>query len=308
MISRSPAAFITGLWFHCCVAVRRGSNDPIASCTTAPKYAIALFGGVSRLTHDAHGLGSDAFGAGEPVNISIVGDAIRRHIIEPNGGQDNVRVFIHSWAYDLKEKMSDIYAPTLAKYENQADSEHQILTKVHKDTSPPGGYCPYCGAAASLSMQKSLELVAEYEATCHHQFDRILLYRPDVLLWGQNMLLGKYNGSHITCNRHDDVGKGDFHWVFNSRHAQQFRPFDSLNLGQPPYFGWIRDYIAKSIPPYEHPRVDSFRPCQNQEVLRKINSCRWNQIINRKDLAGLLGLTNLKQRNMTGGATSHHTS
>jgi len=289
MMSRSPIVFIASLWLQCSVALRGISKDHIISCASAPKYAIALFGGVSRLAHDAHGLGSSSFSEGEPVNISIVGNAIRRHIIEPNGGNEDVLVFIHSWAYDLEEKMHEIYAPRLAKYERETDYEDQLLAKVYQDTSQSGGYCPYCSAAASLSMQKSLELVTEYETTCLHKFERILLYRPDVMLWGHDMLLGEYNDSRVTCNHHDDKGTGDFHWVFNSEQARQFRPFDSITISDSLYFGWIRDYISKSIPPYQHPLVDSFVPCRSQEVLRKIRGCE-HLGFKREDLA-YLGFT-----------------
>ena len=124
-------------------------------------------------------------------------------------------------------------------------------------------------------MQKSLGLVQIYEEECNHTFKKILLYRPDVLLWGRNMTLSKYDGRRVYANHHDDQGTGDFHWVMFSENARKFKPFDSIHPDRrgSPYFGWIRDYIKRHVTPKDI-AVDDFHPCREQEVLRKIAGCK----------------------------------
>jgi len=254
--------------------VQGQGSTTAAACEGRPQYAIAFFGGVSLLKHDTQGLGSDAFDVPESrfVNVSIVGNAVRQHIIEANGGRKNVKVFIHSWAYPLKERLLETYAPTLSVFEDETTRYDQLSERVKK-TERRFGYNPWSGAAAALSMQKSLALVRQYEEDCNHTFDKVVLYRPDVLLWGKDMDLSKYNGARVTANGHDGLGRGDFHWVMNSTSARRFKPFESISPSVKLEFGWIRDYIHAHVTPGVQPIGDDIKPCWNQEVFRKIAEC-----------------------------------
>ena len=62
-------------------------------------------------------------------------------------------------------------------------------------------------------MQKVMSLVAQHEDDCNFTYSRIMLYRPDVLIWGRDIILANYNASRVTANGHDSKGTGDFHWV-----------------------------------------------------------------------------------------------
>lgn len=271
-------------------ALRRLPN--LTLCDGRPQYALALFGGMSRLQSDAEGLEGGAFDLDESqfINVSIVGNSVKRHIVEANGGARNVKVFIHSWAYPLAQRLLSIYEPTLSRFEDQRGRHGQMKTRVRM-THKVGGYNPWSGAGASLSIQESLGLVRRYEEECNHVFDKVVLYRPDVLLWGKDMVLSKYDGNRVTANGHGPKGAGDFHWVLSSANARRFRPFDSIKPSVRLYFGWIRDYTSQSVTPGVSAIGDDFHPCRNQEVFRKIERCyRANHRFSRKD-ADYLGIT-----------------
>ncbi len=141
---------------------------------------------MSKLGKDSHGAGTAYFSPGRSVNITIVANALRRHLFGPNGGRLNFDVFIHSWSYDLAPLMNDLYKPVSAVFENQSRPEirSQILARMPQgDRSRPKGYSPFSGVASFLSMQKVLALVREREDLCG-RYSRIILYRPDVLIWG----------------------------------------------------------------------------------------------------------------------------
>jgi hypothetical protein len=254
-----------------------------ANCSTTARYALALRGGVSKLGRDSHGAGTAYFNEGRAVNITIIANALRRHLFGPNGGRSRFDVFIHSWSYDLAPLMNDLYKPVDAVFENQSSPKirSQILARLPQgDRSRPKGYSPFSGVASFLSMQKVLALVREREDLCG-RYARIILYRPDVLIWGGDMKLETYDQGRVTANQHDSIGTGDFHWVFSSETARRFRPYDSLSLNSELFFGYVRDYIQREVTPDVPPAVDAVKPCGRciqggpcQEVYRKICKCK----------------------------------
>ena len=254
-----------------------------ANCSTTARYALALRGGVSKLGRDSHGAGTAYFNEGRAVNITIIANALRRHLFEPNGGRRTFDVFIHSWSYDLAPLMNDLYKPVDAVFENQSSPQirSQILARMPQgDRSRPKGYSPFSGVASFLSMQKVLALVRAREDMCG-RYSRIILYRPDVLIWGGDMELETYDEDRVTANQHDAAGTGDFHWVFSSELARRFRPYDSLSKNSELFFGYVRDYIRRDVTPGLKPAVDEVKPCGRcgptgpcQEVYRKICKCK----------------------------------
>ena len=270
----------------CTAATSSGSPTQVArgkaNCSTTARYALALRGGVSKLGRDSHGAGTAYFNEGRAVNITIIANALRRHLFGPNGGRSSFDVFIHSWSYDLAPLMHDLYEPVEAVFENQSSPQirSQILARMPQgDRSRPKGYSPFSGVASFLSMQKVLSLVREREDLCG-RYSRIILYRPDVLIWGGDMELETYDQNRVTANQHDAEGTGDFHWVFSSETARRFRPFDSLSNKSELFFGYVRDYIQREVTPDVPPAVDAVKPCGHcengpcQEVYRKICKCK----------------------------------
>ena len=254
-----------------------------ANCSTTARYALALRGGVSKLGRDSHGAGTAYFNEGRSVNVTIIRNALQQHLFEPNGGRSRFDVFIHSWSYDLAPLMNDLYKPVDAVFENQSSPQirSQILARMPQgDRSRPKGYSPFSGVASFLSMQKVLALVRNHENYCAFRYSRIILYRPDVLIWGGDINLSRYASDRVTANQHDSIGTGDFHWVFSSETARRFRPYDSLSLNSELFFGYVRDYIQREVTPDVPPAVDAVKPCSRctngpcQEVYRKICKCK----------------------------------
>ena len=254
------------------------------NCSKTARYALALRGGVSKLGRDSHGAGTAYFNEGRAVNVTIIRNALQQHLFEPNGGRSRFDVFIHSWSYDLAPLMTDLYKPVNAVFENQSSPKirSQILARMPQgDRSRPKGYSPFSGVASFLSMQKVLALVRNHENYCAFRYSRIILYRPDVLIWGGDMELETYDEDRVTANQHDSIGTGDFHWVFSSELARRFRPYDSLSKNSELFFGYVRDYIQREVTPDVPPAVDGVKPCGRciqggpcQEVYRKICKCK----------------------------------
>ena len=164
---------------------------------------------------------------------------------------------------------------------HKSDLRSQILARLPQgDRSRPKGYSPFSGVASFLSMQKVLALVRAREDLCG-RYSRIILYRPDVLIWGGDINLSRYASDRVTANQHDSIGTGDFHWVFSSETARRFRPYDSLSVNSELFFGYVRDYIQREVTPDVPPAVDAVKPCGRcisggpcQEVYRKICKCK----------------------------------
>lgn len=79
-------------------------------------------------------------------------------------------------------------------------------------------YCPASAASAAFSQREVLRLVVAREAECGGGYERTVLHRPDVLLWGKDMHMDRYDAARVTVNqagRKQDraLPRGDFHFV-----------------------------------------------------------------------------------------------
>ena len=149
---------------------------------------------------------------GRPINVGIIANALNRHLFDANGGRQNFDVFIHCWSYDLAKTLNRLYHPVLAEYENQELLNKTILSQIPggDKSKHGGGYSAFAGVASFLSMQKAMSLVSKHEDDCNFTYSKIILYRPDVLVWRNDIKLANYNASRVTANAHDLKGTGDF--------------------------------------------------------------------------------------------------
>jgi len=117
-------------------------------------------------------------------------------------------------------------------------------------------------------MKKSIELKEAYEKKYNITYDRVILYRYDVLLW-KPIHLEQYDYDKIYVNAHHD-SNGDFHFIMNQENARQFKYlYDSIRFGNKcSVHFWIKQYVEKYMKKKLY--MDDIIPGVHQEVIRKI--------------------------------------
>ena len=189
---------------------------------------------------------------GNFVNYVAVSKSIQRHIVECN--PDIVfDFFIHCWSVELEESLVKLYNPKLWKFEDN----RQYNEEIRRGILAP---CNFGQLSSVLSMKKSIELMED--SGIH--YDRVILFRPDVLIW-KDMLLNEYDQNYIYVNNWID-NLGDFHFVMSKSNSQLFkRLYETASLDNPCFGeGWIRRFIKEYI------RSDSICAGQHEEVLRQL--------------------------------------
>ena len=207
-------------------------------------------------------------------NYVSVYNSIKRHIFQANPSC-HFDVFLHGWNIDLEDKMCSLYKPKKWLFEdnNIYSDDIKSRTRVPDD---------YAGISQALSMKKSIELI-------DGNYDYVILYRPDVLLW-KDMLLEKYDSSKIYVNAHQN-SDGDFHFVMNQKNAVGFCGlYDSPKNGNfQQSHAWIKRYVHQFMK--QKLEIDDISPAIHQEVVRKI--LQFSHIAQRIpfELFGQYGLT-----------------
>jgi hypothetical protein len=190
---------------------------------------------------------------GRYTNYVSVYNSIKRHIFQANPSCD-FDVFLHGWNVDLEDNMCSLYKPKKWLFEdnNIYSDDIKSRTRVPDD---------YAGISQALAMKNSIELI-------DGNYDYVILYRPDVLLW-KDMLLEKYDSSKIYVNAHPNAN-GDFHFVMNQKNAVDFCGlYDSPKNGNfQQNHAWIKRYVYQFMK--QKLEMDDIRPAIHQEVVRKI--------------------------------------
>lgn len=192
-------------------------------------------------------------------------NSIKKFIIEPNDYEFDT--FCHCWNTDLEEKLTELYKPRKKLFE----SNTPYVAELQKRCPDPH---EFSSISKALSMKKAIELMEEYERENSIEYDLVILYRYDVLLWKQ-MVLDTYSNLdgnvYVDAGTHD--GNGEFHFVMSSKIAKQFKNlYDSPTLGNRCRLHlWIKNYIVH----YLKLTItnDAILPGVHHEVLRKIHEC-----------------------------------
>lgn len=210
------------------------------------------------------------------VNLNIVYDSIKKYIIKENP-KYKFDFFLHGWNTDLEKTLVDLYNPILHEFEDNMIYKNKILKKC-----PTVDY--YGGTSQFLSLKKSIELKEQHERDSGFVYDKVILYRYDVLLF-KAMKLDEYDTKDVYCNKtfHASLGGpigGDFHFVMSSKNASTFK--------------LIYEWFTKNNPFVCHKSIALFMEEKNitlkedniwvqfhQEVVRKIHPSKL------KDLSGI---------------------
>jgi len=242
------------------------------------KVAICLSGATSKIGERFLTQGS-LYNKGEYVNVEVCYNSIIKHIVQPSANCI-FDFFIHSWNEDLEEKLVSLYKPQRFLFENNSIYNHEITSKITKPAD-------FAGASKALSMQKSILLLEQYQREYNFEYERIIVYRPDIILL-KDINLNNYDQSKIYVNKFLN-GQGDFHFIMNAKNLSEFKNlYNSLNKGNvvDTHF-WIKYYINNFMK--SSLEEDDIVAGEDQEVIRKIYT-KINQNINIGALSGY-GLT-----------------
>jgi hypothetical protein len=224
------------------------------------KVALCIRGGVSRKSGDSRFLGSIYENETKQyANYKAVFNSVKKHILECNKNKD-IDIFLHSWTEELKDELESLYHPKSSIFENNNNYAEDILKRCRHPME-------FSGISQALAIKKSIEVKEEYELSNGVNYDAVLLYRPDVLIW-KDMVLDEYDiKKGIFVNAHPNKN-GDYHFFMSSEDASLFK-----NLYESPFAGnhyamhhWIRSYIENFMKRPLH--MDKIVPGEYQEIAR----------------------------------------
>lgn len=205
------------------------------------KCALCLRGCIDKIKsghfHDIDSIYSN----GNYINVYSIYNSIETHII--NNNQDfDFDFFIHCWNPDMKDIMCDLYKPKAFLFENQ--NLYRDIVNCSSD-------------GQKLGISKSLDLMINYSERMSIKYDKIIIYRPDVLLY-KNMNLNNYIDNNIYCN--DNI-RQDFHFIMNYNNAKKFKNIINYKIN---FYEFCKNVLNNPI------IADNIKCGIDQEVLRKL--------------------------------------
>jgi hypothetical protein len=226
------------------------------------RVALCMTGAVSSVRGHSRGVGA-LYNSRQYVDYTKCYNSIKKFIIEPNLGEYEFDIFCHCWNTDLEEKLSELYKPRKKLFESNTIYEAEL-----KKRCPNPG--EFSSISKALSVKKSVELKEEYEAENNIQYDLVIIYRYDVLLW-KPMLLDTYTklDGNVYVDAGTSDGNGEFHFVMSSRVSNLFKGlYDSGIVCR--CHRWIKEYVHSLKLTITN---DAILPGIHHEVMRKVNEC-----------------------------------
>lgn len=208
------------------------------------KVAICLKGAVSKKggTHDRFYKKGDLYRSGEYVDFIAVRNSVFKHIVNANPNYQ-FDFFLHGWNVDLQKQLISIYQPKSHLFEDN-NNYNDMISSIIKNPNDFGG------VSGGLSLKKSLELREVYEIENSFNYDIIIVYRYDVLLW-KDMVLDSYDiNKYIYVNAWLGNCDADFHFVMSHSNAYKFKYlYDSVYLHNNihVFHQWIKNYAVNII-------------------------------------------------------------
>lgn len=212
--------------------------------------------------------------------------SINKFIINPNIHNYEFDFFCHTWNYDLEKELVEIYSPKAIQVEDNTNYKSEILKKANKSEDSlhrfPGEKrerlkgLRFSQVSHALSLKKSIDLKENYERKHKIEYDLVLIYRYDILLW-KSMNLDEYNinDENIYVNAHgiDDESKrfnGDFHFVMSNLNSSHFKfLFNHLGDIEPNPHECIKFYIINVI--NRKLLLDKIIPGEHQDTMWKVD-------------------------------------
>lgn len=234
------------------------------------KVAILFWGTIGKKNSSVSNYG-DIYNPefGGYVNYKAASKSINKYIINVNQNRD-FDFFCHLWCYELEKELIDLYKFKDYLFEDNRNYWEEINSKVieTKVESIRFGW-----VSALLSIKKGCELLKKYSEDNNVKYDRVILYRPDALLY-RSMNLNEYNISSTYCSGDANWG-GDFHFVMSYENMLKFmKAYDYISIDlKPNNHLYLKEYVTKIL----NWRLDTdyvmdrIQPPYYQEILRKIH-------------------------------------
>lgn len=191
------------------------------------------------------------------VNYKACYKSIQKNIIQLNSDYE-FDIYIYTYNTDLQYELNTLYNPYKATYQDYDD----IKTELEQFKGDRNQISFAYGIFKGIELIESTNII----------YDKIIIYRPDILLW-KELKLSNYKDNKIYVNgdnNNDNNIDGDFHFVMNMNNANKFKKLIfSTNSGNPAaaHF-WINNYVKNYI--NKELKPDGIIPGIHQEVLRKI--------------------------------------
>ena len=229
------------------------------------RVAIILRGSVAKVSGQMRRI-NEIHNNSEYVNFECVYNSIKKHIIESNL-EFEFDFFIHSWSFDLEHELNDLYKPKMYVYEDNSIYNELINEKIKISKSDNNFFSQ---VSQSISISKSCQILSDYIKKNWLNYNYVILYRPDVIIW-KDLKLNEYNKNNVYCNSFQNMA-GDFHFVFTPDKLGGFISiFDNINENNPPIpHEFIRNHLINNC--RFNLLNDNIVAGKHQEVVRKLNS------------------------------------
>lgn len=222
------------------------------------KVAICMRGAIGKINKNFEKM-NELYSDDNFVDYEKCYRTIIKHIINANPNY-SFDFFCHCWNPELEENILQLYNPKKYLFEDNRKYNDYINSFCEEDNE-------FTCVSQALSMKKSIELKENYENEKNINYDIVILYRYDILLW-KDILLDTYkNNNSIYVN---GATHSDFHFIMNNNNSNNFKYLiDSIKNGNRCFTHY---YIEKYITNYMNIELiaDDIIPGHNQEVLRKI--------------------------------------
>jgi hypothetical protein len=208
------------------------------------KVAICLKGAVSKKgkTHDRFYHPNELYRNGDYIDFLAVNKSIIKHIVKANSDYE-FDFFLHGWNLDLESQLVEIYNPKKYLFENN-ENYNSVISYFIANSEDFGG------VSGGLSIKKSLELKEIYEIESNSNYDVVIVYRYDVLLW-KDMILDEYDvDKYIYVNQWYGECNADFHFVMSNNNSHKFKYlYDSVVLYNNfhKFHHWIKNYVINIL-------------------------------------------------------------
>lgn len=186
-------------------------------------------------------------------------------------------IFIHCWNEDIKQKMKQSYNPKQTLYENNKLYENEIKLNNSKN---------FAYTSQQLSICKSLNLMVKHAEQNSIEYDYVISYRPDGLLY-KDLHLEKYTHDVVFVN--SDTNE-DYHFVMTYENAKLFKNMFGSKKTIPQF---VQVDMQKQLV------ADDIKCGKDQEILRKIKSSCVDKGYKTPEFFNKYGLTNEQINTLT---------
>jgi hypothetical protein len=258
------------------------------------KVAILLPGTIGRKNKSLENIG-DIYNKelGDYVNYNACYKSIIKYIVKENPDYE-FDFFAHLWCYDLIDEIKKLYGLKDYLFEDNRIYVDEIkkwlddvmdydIDKIRDKYRYP---VRFSYVSFLLSIKKVGELLENYVKENNKNYDRVIIYRPDVLLY-EPIRLSNYDFNTIYCNAPST--NGDFHFIMSFENMKTFtKGYDYISKELKPACHFFhREFVSKIL----NKNIgiggfvgDSINPPFHQEVIRKIDLPIYNSYISKEDI------------------------